>query len=153
MLDSYSPPQRGYYRDEELAFLYDQQDVILTKIADVLKNELPKIEAELSMHGLHNNGGQNLCEIATELLHKRLKDARFKAKILEGDLVIAPGDTLIHQVNIIYAPEHWIVIDLTVDQIEKHKDEHIFVKVVAPNKEALKTMLKEEYNWWFSEER
>lgn len=153
MLDSYSLPQRGYYRDEEFAFLRDQQDVILTKIADVLKKELPSIEAELSMHELHNHGGQNLCEIASELLHKRLKEAGFVAKILEGDLVIAPEDTLIHQVNIIYAPEHWIVIDLTVDQIEKHKDEHVFVKVVLPNKEALKAMLKEEYNWWFPEER
>lgn len=99
----------------------EQQDVTLAKIADILKKELPSIEAELFMHGLYNNGGQNLCEIATELLHKRLKDAGFKAKILEGDIIIAPNDTLEHRVNIIYTPEHWIVIDLTIDQIKNTK--------------------------------
>ena len=151
MLDSYSQTSRGYFREKEFAFLYDQQNAILTKIADILKNELPNIEAELSTHGQQDHGGQNLCEIATELLHKRLKNAGFTAKILEGDLIIAPNDTLEHRVNIIYTSEQWIVIDLTVDQIEKHKDKHILVKVVLPNKEALKAMLKEEYNWWFPE--
>lgn len=58
-----------------------------------------------------------------------------------------------HKEDIIYTPEHWIVIDLTIDQIKKHKDEHILVKIVQSDKEALKAMLKEEYNWWFPEER
>jgi hypothetical protein len=72
---------------------------------------------------------------------------------LEGDLIVAPHHTLEHSVNWVRTPEHWVVIDLTVGQILKQKGRRLFIKVVAPNHEALKQMLQTEYQWWFPDSK
>ncbi|MEK7451779.1 MAG: hypothetical protein AAB664_00400 [Patescibacteria group bacterium] len=106
----------------------------------------------MSKYDLQKNGGQNLCEIATVFLDARLKAAGLPARILAGDVVVAPHQSLEHHVNWIQAPEEWVIVDSTADQIPKQNGKRMFVRIVEPNIEALKKMLQEEYGWWFQKE-
>ncbi len=152
MRDVFTPPQPMYFSSRDLSPLRESSNEITKRIAEVVNQSFVELEAELSKYDLQKNGGQNLCEIASVFLDARLKAAGLPARILAGDVVVAPHQSLEHHVNWIQAPEEWVIVDSTADQIPKQNGKRMFVRIVEPNIEALKKMLQEEYGWWFPKE-
>jgi len=140
-----------YYSLQDFDVLQKSTHETTRRVADLISRSLGEIEAELIKNGIKELKGKDLCFNATELLQKKLKEAGFPAKILEGDIIIAPNESLEHRINWIKGPEEWVIIDLTAEQIPKQKGKRLLVKSSSPNKEALKQILKEEYDWWFPE--
>ncbi len=151
MRDVFTLPQPTYFSSRELSPLRESSCESTKKIAEVLNQSFVELEAELSKHGLNEHGGQNLCQIASAFLDSRLKAAGLPARILEGDIIITPHHSMKHRVNWIQTPEEWVIIDSTADQIPKQKGKRMFVKTVEPNIDALRQMLREEFDWWFSD--
>lgn len=113
--------RRKYFDEAELRLLNETGNESLQKLARVLKESLPLLEAELSKYGLQENGTANLCVIATSSLDKILKSADFNSVILEGEVELEPHHHLSHRVNVVETSQKWVVIDLTANQLPDHK--------------------------------
>lgn len=133
MRDVFTPPQPMHFSSRDLLLLRESTNETTKQIAEVVNRSLVELEAELSKYDLQKNGGQNLCVIASSFIDARLKTAGLPARILEGDIVVAPHQSLEHRVNWIQTPEEWVILDLTADQIPKQNGKRMFVKIVQPN--------------------
>lgn len=145
------PAGENFYPKAPLKPLIESESYELQHLAEIINNSLPGIEAELFKYGLRERGAENLCIIATSLIHKALKDAGFTSKIIEGDVLLAPQHSLEHRINIVEFTKYWVLIDLTVSQLPHHYNEKILIKVLEPDARKLKQPLKEELSWWFAD--
>lgn len=153
MRDIFSPTTEYHFSEKDFEELQTNQDTEIIRIAEVLKKILPSLEVHVNAYVSSVKGLEGMCQVVTSFLDRQFKAAGFDTQILEGDVLIAPHHTLEHRVNWIRTPEHWVVIDMTAKQIPRLKKQPVFIKVVAPNPQALKEMLQTEYGWWFPDEK
>ena len=143
------PNKADEFSKDELEKL---KSVSATRLLNFLLSHLEILHKALVNQNISSKGFENRCIVATSELNNILSEDGFETIILEGDLETGPKNWLVHRVNIVKIPDHWVIIDLTVSQLPWFKNRTWLVETTLPDDDSLKKFLKVNYHWWIRNE-
>lgn len=125
------------------------EDSEVARLADLLESRFQDIKEYLEKGDARHTGTtEGMCLSVSRFLNDILKEGGFQTFVLQGEIEIGGNSWLEHHVSLVHLSHYWVVVDFSVNQIERYRDTVLLLLLCEPQNVSLRNALKIAYDWW-----
>jgi hypothetical protein len=125
------------------------EDPEVARLAELLDSRFQDIKGYLEKGDARHTGTtEGMCLSVSRFLNDILKEGGFQTFVLQGEIEIGGNSWLEHHVSLVHLSHYWVVVDFSVNQIERYQDNVLLLLLCEPQNVSLRNALKIAYDWW-----